>query len=263
MVERILEQEAAIRVVLSSDRKASHLIPTWQDMEVLKAINDTLSPLADFTDVMSGETYVTSSAILPIINLLTTSVLKENDEETPLTNDIRATILADLLGRNNSDDTVHLLEVASFLDPRFKSKFVKDDHVDAVKETVFTDAVALYMPSHENSTPGSSPPRKKKHTLGSLLKSNVDVENSESPEISPEQKIRSEVQKFLSKTKLNEEDPLRWWRTRETDYPLLARVIKKYLCIPATSTSSERLFSRSGQIVTPLRNCLSPQTVQI
>ena len=91
-------------------------------MEVLKAINDTLSLLVDFTDVMSGETYLTSSAILPIINLLTTSVLKENDEDTPLTNDLCATIFADLLGRNNSDDTVHLLEV---VDPRLKSKFVK------------------------------------------------------------------------------------------------------------------------------------------
>ena len=29
MSERILEQEQAIRVVLSSDRKVSHLVPKW------------------------------------------------------------------------------------------------------------------------------------------------------------------------------------------------------------------------------------------
>ena len=55
MIERLIEQEQAVRVVLSSDRKASHLVPTWQDTEVWKAINDALVPLVDFTDIMSGK----------------------------------------------------------------------------------------------------------------------------------------------------------------------------------------------------------------
>ena len=53
------------------------------------------------------------------------------DSLTPLTNDLRAVILADLLGRNSDDKSVHLLEIASFLDPRFKSKFDKDSHVES------------------------------------------------------------------------------------------------------------------------------------
>ena len=48
---------------------------SWQDRDVLKAINDALSPLSEFTDVMSGEKYVTISAILPVMNLLKTAVL--------------------------------------------------------------------------------------------------------------------------------------------------------------------------------------------
>ena len=55
MLERLLEQEQAIRVVLASDRKVSHLTPTWQDIDVWKSINDALAPLADFTDIMSGK----------------------------------------------------------------------------------------------------------------------------------------------------------------------------------------------------------------
>ena len=35
MLQRITEQQEAIRVVLATDRKASHLIPTWQDFEVV------------------------------------------------------------------------------------------------------------------------------------------------------------------------------------------------------------------------------------
>ena len=89
MIERILEQESAIRVVLSSDRKASHLLLTWQDVEVLKAISSALSPLSEFTDVLSGEHYVTISAILPIMQLLTDSVLNEKEDDVPLSNELR------------------------------------------------------------------------------------------------------------------------------------------------------------------------------
>ena len=68
MIERVLEQEQAIRVVLSADRKASHLLLSWQDLDVLKGINDALSPLSEFTDVANvrGEicdhlSYITSN----------------------------------------------------------------------------------------------------------------------------------------------------------------------------------------------------------
>ena len=127
MVQRILEQEKAIRVVLSADRKASHLIPSWQDMDVLSAISEALSPLCAFTDVMSGEKYITGSAVIPIIDLLTNTILKENDEDKTLTNNIRNAISTDLLTRNTSPEIIELLELSSFLDPRFKAKYVSDE----------------------------------------------------------------------------------------------------------------------------------------
>ena len=44
------QQEDAVRVVLSSDRKTTHLLPTWQDIEVLEPISKALSPIAELTD---------------------------------------------------------------------------------------------------------------------------------------------------------------------------------------------------------------------
>ena len=63
MVDRILEQEVAIRSVLSADRKTSHLVPTWQDIDVLQSIHKALNPVSNLTDILSGEKYVTVSAI--------------------------------------------------------------------------------------------------------------------------------------------------------------------------------------------------------
>ena len=37
-MKRLLEQEEAVQVALSADRKTSHLLPTWQDIDVLQCI---------------------------------------------------------------------------------------------------------------------------------------------------------------------------------------------------------------------------------
>ena len=44
--------------------------------------------------------------------------------------------------------------------------------------------------------------------------------------------------------------------------PLLAKVAKEILCIPASSSSSERAFSMGGLICTKNRNRLSPSTIE-
>ena len=58
-------------------------------------------------------------------------------------------------------------------------------------------------------------------------------------------------------------DVLEYWHVNEHPFPLLARVVKKYFCIQASSSSCERTFSTSGNIVTPKRNKLDPKNVHM
>ena len=55
MIQRVLEQENAISRVLPADKKCLHLVPTWQDIEILQSINVAIRPLQEFTDALSGE----------------------------------------------------------------------------------------------------------------------------------------------------------------------------------------------------------------
>ena len=50
-----MEQMEAIGIVLSADRQTSHLVPTWQDCDVLSSIVAALKPLKEMTDALSGE----------------------------------------------------------------------------------------------------------------------------------------------------------------------------------------------------------------
>ena len=84
--------EEAVKRVLTSDRKTAHLTLTWQDIDVLKSIDCVLSQLTSLTDVLSGENYVTISALLPLMDLLNNTILKDDDDDTELTRTIKATI---------------------------------------------------------------------------------------------------------------------------------------------------------------------------
>jgi hypothetical protein len=64
----------------------------------------------------------------------------------------------------------------------------------------------------------------------------------------------------------HDEDPnscdiLHWWKEHEKQYPLLARLARKYLAIPASSAPSERVFSRLKNIITHKRVRMSSETL--
>ena len=67
MIGRVLEQEKVIRKVLGGDRKTSHLVPTWQDLDILESLNSILAPLSDFTDMLSAKDYVSVTAIFACV----------------------------------------------------------------------------------------------------------------------------------------------------------------------------------------------------
>jgi len=49
---------------------------------------------------------------------------------------------------------------------------------------------------------------------------------------------------------------LKYWASKEYEYPIIARIARDHLAIPATSAASESVFSISGDIITKKRNRL-------
>ena len=40
-------------------------------------------------------------------------------------------------------------------------------------------------------------------------------------------------------------DPLAWWKMHDGQFPTIAKLARKYLAIPASSATSERVFLRA------------------
>jgi len=53
--------------------------------------------------------------------------------------------------------------------------------------------------------------------------------------------------------------PLKWWKSKEKELPLLADLARKHFCVPVTSAASERMFSVGGKIVSDSRHNLSAE----
>ncbi|CAG8588506.1 756_t:CDS:2, partial [Scutellospora calospora] len=57
-------------------------------------------------------------------------------------------------------------------------------------------------------------------------------------------------------------DILQWWASRKANYPILAKLARKYLSIPATSVPFERFFSSAGLTITEKRTSLNSEFVE-
>jgi hypothetical protein len=68
-----------------------------------------------------------------------------------------------------------------------------------------------------------------------------------------------EFSRYLAEPQINHnDDPCLWWKSRELTFPFLSVLVKNILCIPASSASSERVFSTTGSILSSKRNRMTP-----
>ena len=109
-----------------------------------------------------------------------------------------------------------------------------------------------------NQEPVTSSTKSATRTLAQLLckkdKSPLPVNHAE--------EVDRQMQLYLADSTIaTEADPLQWWSMSGSHYNLLSQLAKKYLCLCATSVTSERLFSVAGSIVTSRRTSLKPHTV--
>lgn len=74
--------------------------------------------------------------------------------------------------------------------------------------------------------------------------------------------LKSELLSYRALKALRAEDnPFAWWQSRSVNFPILHDLAQRILCVPASSASSERLFSKAGLTLTAKRTRLTPARV--
>lgn len=212
-----------------------------RDWNKILQLNTLLEPLADATKELSGSKYPTISIAFPIICAITQHLSIFRCVSNTIQN-VCTIIEEDIERRWMVDRPLHLL--ACVLDPRTKSLGIFSD-------TIKTNAWELLHEEYTLVVENSIEPPTKRPKTSTLLKL-LHKEASED-EIS-DYKAITEVPLTV--------DPLKWWCSQTHLFPILSKLARKYLCIPATSVPSESLFSTAGEIVSQKRSCLGPHIVK-
>jgi len=239
-------------------------IPQWkEEWELLKKLIELLLPTAIGIENLESQKVVTQSLICVVLVNLEKHNNKMLKKYPVADNALFVKIVVDFQERLNvvwntiPVDTV----IATILDPRTKdidgipAEEVKEAKVQLQKE--FSE-ICAQMKLNEVEIEEESD----EFSFGSFLQGAVKKSRS----VSKKALFDSEWEVLKTwKTKNGlpfQEDPLAWWMAKEMDMPILAKLAKAYMSIPASQASCERLFSVVKNDITDSRTSLLPDLVE-
>lgn len=202
---------------------------------------------------MSSQNLPTLSIVHPAIKTLK-STLKEVQIRTDEGKEMLANIIQNLDKYFNEFHDYYLL--ASFLDPRCKIKFMTEDETRRTIATITKLGASL---QRGNSDVPSVP----RHDKISLL-DKMKVISNPTPRTVEAENTTAEITDYLSEPNLTifgGATVLLYWKN--SSFMVLKQLAKKFLSIPASSASVERVFSTLGNIVTKKRASLSSESIEM
>jgi len=241
MLVSVYELKLAIDADLRTNKDYAYLLPTPEEWEICKQVINLLRPFRVASETLSHQENVTISCAIPIVNRLKLHLSQACEKEHDLVQNFRQNILTDLLSRSHSTQQA---QFASFLDPRYK----KLD--DWMRNPQSRAHFVLRVQEEMKAVPYTPPERSAKITCDEAALWGLDSIKLDN--ISQE----LEAYQFQSAQPSNSMCPLTWWKSHEKAYPRLSLLARKYLCLNATSTPSERVFSTAGDVIDEKRSRL-------
>ena len=152
-------------------------------------------------------------------------------------------------------------QISAILDPRYRQlNFLAGADAGKCRD-VLTAAFRIL----ELETKGDSPIQPsalKKRKRGRDDEENAEFNFNIDDDSPSKGAITNEVQRYTAlPNEPKDTDILSWWRSHSQTFPLLSQLARRYLAIPASSASSERLFSRMKLVATDARQNLKPDTL--
>lgn len=206
--------------------------------------------------------------VIPLINTVR-SVVENQDFQGSGLLGMKNDLLSSLKRRYPAVEDNITYACATLLDPRFKATpFENSTAFEAAKGKIIEEMVALSQTEGEKTSTvvqtstSIAGTDKSSRGLWSYYK-NYFVKNEESSDHTVSS-CENELDRYLSEKNLDpkkgEQVPHYWANSL---FKRLKCVAFKYLCIPACTVFSERLFSTAGNICDTKRNRLDPERVKM
>ena len=164
--------------------------------------------------------------------------------------------------RFSNIESVPLFALATLVDPRFKKVAFTSVSSCYQGQSRLISEMSPLAPSTPSQPPQEAPENSVDYNK-ELWKKFDDMVAAAHNHQSVSTEATIECRRYFEQRNIpRTSDPLIWWKDNAAHYPLLQRVARKYLCVPATSVSSERLFSKAGQLVCK-RSRIKPNNIDM
>lgn len=145
--------------------------------------------------------------------------------------------------------------LSTILDPRIKSMGNKTEEEEILCKK-YEEYKENYLPTpNESRAPSPTPSEASVTILNPIYKPRLfSIFDQNQP------KASNEVEEYLKEDKISHNQcPFNWWLNKKDKYPILAKMARIHLAIPATSTPSERLFSDAGNLLSAKRTKINSE----
>lgn len=259
MIKRFLELQNYVYPILLTCPTAPKVL-SREEIAILEDIVQVLGPIEFVTREISGDSYPTSSMVIPVIHCME-SAIQNCLVSTVEGKSFKNNMLSQIERRFNDIESHRILAVSTILDPRYKRMHFRSPL--AVSTTISYINQQLKTITSNNNNELSITEGQLNTQTESKPEFNVWVFHDtliESSTLSFDEPggLNLELRQYLNQSPvLRSTDPFKHWQTLKPAYPMLFVVATKYLSVVATSVPSERIFLKAGIIKTDLRSRLS------
>ncbi|KAK0148014.1 Zinc finger BED domain-containing protein 1 [Merluccius polli] len=173
-------------------------------------------------------------------------------------------------------DIQNFLQEATFMDPRFKGRLgvgVAEAWWDRLEKAVIDRVTAAQLPTEEDPDGDDEVEEDQadRHRMSALEQLFADEDRellhttmSTSSALSITEQVQKEIELYKGMPAIpSGQDPVAWWWGKRDTFPNLSALSEVYLCVQASSTPSERVFSCAGHAISQERCRILPEKAKM
>lgn len=231
-----------------------------EEIDVLEDTVRVLGPIEFVTTEISGDSYPTSSLVIPLIHCME-GTIKNCVALTIEGNKFRDNILFEVQRRFKAIESNKILAVSTILDPRYKR--IHFQSLRAVSDALSYINRQLKIIATNNNEEVNRIDHLEQRTRNKVNEFDVwafhyNLVESRALSVDDSDGMSLELRQYLNQSLISRsQNPFEHWQTLKSAYPTLFPIAMRYLSVVATSVPSELVFSKTGIIKSDLRSRLT------
>lgn len=248
--------------------------PSRNEWAMFEQIEPLLFAFARVTTAFSSQYYPTANIFYPHVVSMKIALIKAK-ESTDETFHAMGIAMMEKFDKYWEEPN-NLMVIATFLDPRYKMIFVQwclkqiygAERAKVEIELVEQELESLYEKYDAEKKQAEQRPSSSSHKSSSMASSSMPASDAEFLSFlhsTSNRPSKSEFRNYIDDPHVEMSasfDLLEWWKVNALRYPVLAKMARRFLTVPASSVSLESTFSTGGRVLDNFRSSLKPVMVE-